>query len=131
MVRALERVAGGTARAALLRDHGHGGHRAPCGLAGVGADALRLSKQGVPDAEMARALLRNPELREVAERMHVVARRGPGGEPGFLVFSRDPLTRERGGGVRCGGGQEREDSFQAAELPRLLSEARVAEGTAP
>jgi hypothetical protein len=85
----------------------------------------------VPDAEVARSLLRNSEVREAAERMHVVPRRGTGGEPGFLVFSRDPVTRERGGDVRCGGGLEREDTFQAAELPKLLSEARVAGGTVP
>jgi hypothetical protein len=60
-----------------------------------------------------------------------VPRRGPGGEPGFLVFPRDPLARESAGGVRCGGGLEREDSFQAAELPKLLSETRLATGTTP
>jgi hypothetical protein len=97
----------------------------------VCGEALRLSKQGVPDAEVAGRLLRSSEDREEAEQMHVVPRRGPGGEPGFLVFPRDPLARETSGGVRCGGGLERETPFQAAELPKLLSEARVATGTVP
>ena len=100
-------------------------HTAVCG------EALRLARQGVPDAEVAGRLLRSSEDREDAERMHVVPRRGPGGEPGFLVFSRDPLARETSGGVRCGGGLEREESFPVAELPKLLSEARVATGTTP
>jgi hypothetical protein len=97
----------------------------------VCSQALRLSEQGVPDAEVAGRLLRSPEDREVAERMHVVPRRGPGGEPGFLVFPRDPLARETSGGVRCGSGLERRESFQAAELPKLLSEARLATDTTP
>ena len=93
--------------------------------------ALRLSKQGVPDAEVAGRLLRSSEDREQAERMHVVPRRGPGGEPGFLAFPRDPLARENSGGVRCGGGLAREESFRAAELPKLLSETQMAASTAP
>jgi hypothetical protein len=98
---------------------------------GVCGEALRLSKQGVPDAEVAGRLLRSSEDREQAERMHVVPRHGPGGEPGFLVFPRDPLARENSGGVRCGGGLAREESFRAAELPKLLSETQMAASTAP
>ncbi|WP_309889670.1 hypothetical protein [Archangium sp.] len=97
----------------------------------VCGEALRLSKQGVPDAEVAGRLLRSSEDREEAEQMHVVPRRGPGDEPGFLVFPRDPLARASSGGVRCGGGLAREESFRTAELPKLLSDTQMAAGTAP
>jgi hypothetical protein len=93
--------------------------------------ALRLSKAGVSDARMAQALLRSAELRARAEQRHVVPLHGPGGEAGFLVFPRDPVTRERVGGVRCGGGLHREETFPVAELPRLLSQGGVAAGTTP
>ncbi len=93
--------------------------------------ALSLSRSGVSDGQVGRELLQNGELREKAELRHVVLQRGPGGEVGFLVFPRDPVTLERVGGVRCGGGLKEETSFQAAELPRLLSESKVAADTAP
>jgi hypothetical protein len=99
---------------------------------GLCQKAQHLSKSGVPDARIAQVLLGEPGSRIQAERMHVVPWRGSGGEAGFLVFPRDPVTRQRAGVVRCGGGLTRE-SFQAAELPRLLSESQgqVAAGTAP
>ena len=94
-------------------------------------DALSLSESGVPDARVAQVLLGDPDKRNQAERLHVVPRRGPGGEAGFLVFPRDLVTRERAGGVLCGGGLAERKSVEAAELPRLLSERQVAAGTAP
>lgn len=94
-------------------------------------DALRLSESGVPDARVAQVLLGDADKRNQAERLHVVPRRGPGGEAGFLVFPRDPVTRERAGGVHCGGGLAQRESVEAAELPRLLSERQVATDTAP
>jgi hypothetical protein len=93
--------------------------------------ALVLSKSGVPDARIAQVLLGDEQTRTKAERLHVVPRQGPGGEVGFLVFPRDPISRERAGGVRCGGGVVGKEPFMAAELPRLLSEPPVAAGTAP
>ena len=92
-------------------------------------EALRLSHEGVPEARLAQALLRN--LRVDAERLHVVPLPGPGGEAGFVVFPRDPVTREWAGAWRCGGGREEVESVVAAELPRLLSAGRLAAGTAP
>jgi hypothetical protein len=93
--------------------------------------ALRLSVSGVTDARLVQALLRDPDTRKDAEWLYVEPWRGSGGEVGFLVFPRDPVTRERGGGVRCGGGLKESESVQAAELPRLLSESKVAADTAP
>jgi hypothetical protein len=94
-------------------------------------EALRLSQSGVADAQVARVLLQNPELRKKVEPRHVVPQRSPSGEAGFLVFPRDPVTRENVGGVRCGGGLKEEASFQASELPRLLSASKVAADTVP
>ena len=94
-------------------------------------EALRLSESGVPDARVAQVLLWDADKRNQAERLHVVPRRGPGGEAGFLVFPRDPVTRERAGGVHCGGGLAERKSVEAAELPRLLAEPQVAADTAP
>lgn len=93
--------------------------------------AQKLSKAGVPDARMAQVLLGDPGTRLRAERLHVVPWRGPGGEAGFLVFPRDPVTREWAGGARCGGGLTKLEPVQAAELPRLLSERQVAAGSVP
>jgi hypothetical protein len=94
--------------------------------------AERLSKSGVPDARISQVLLQGDAVtRAKAERQHVVPLRGPGGEAGFLVFSRDPITRQRAGGVRCGAHLTKQESVQAAELPRLLSERQVATGTPP
>ena len=98
---------------------------------GLCQTALTLSKAGVPDARMSQALLGGDEVtRTKTERLHVVPWRGAGGEAGFLVFPRDPLSRERAGGVHCGGGVEMK-SFHAAELPKLLAGPRVAADTAP
>ncbi|AKI99322.1 hypothetical protein ATI61_12445 [Archangium gephyra] len=98
---------------------------------GLCQTALTLSKSGVPDARIGQALLAGDEVtRTKAERLHVVPWRAAGGEAGFLVFPRDPLSRERAGGVHCGGGVKME-SFRAAELPKLLSGPRVAADTAP
>ncbi|MFE8604487.1 hypothetical protein [Archangium violaceum] len=98
---------------------------------GLCRQALDLSQSGVPDARIAQVLLRGDAvIRTKAERLHVVPWRGAGGEAGFLVFPRDPISRERAGGVHCGGGVEQK-SFQAAELPKLLAGPRVAADTAP
>jgi hypothetical protein len=93
--------------------------------------ALSLSQSGVTDAQLVQALLRDPETRADAEQLYVLPWRGSEGEVGLLVFSRDPLTREHAGGVRCGGGLKESESIKAAELPRLLSESKVAADTAP
>lgn len=55
----------------------------------------------------------------------------PGGEVGFLVFPRDPATREKSGGLRCRSGREQDEPVAAADLTRFLSEGRMAAGTAP
>ncbi len=98
---------------------------------GLCRQALRLSASGVAEAQLVGEMLRDPETRADAEQLYVVPWRGPGSEAGFLVFSRDPVTRERAGGVRCGGGLKEDESIRAAELPRLLSESKVAAGTPP
>lgn len=93
--------------------------------------ALEYSRLGVTDGRMTQVLLRATDTQDEAERLYVVPRRGPGGEAGFLVFPRDPVTREQAGAVRCGGGLKEAEPVVAAELSRLLSEGRVAAGTAP
>jgi hypothetical protein len=95
--------------------------------------AQELSKSGVPDARIFQALLADAKARERAERLYVVPWKGSGGEAGFLVFPRDPLTREGSDAARCGGGLKQVEAIKAAELPRLLAESQgqVAADTAP
>lgn len=95
--------------------------------------ARALSKSGVPDARIFQALLADEKARDRAERLYVVPWKGPGGEAGFLVFPRDPITRGWADAVRCGGGLAQDEVIKAAELPRLLAESQgqVAADTAP
>jgi hypothetical protein len=65
-------------------------------------EALKWLKSGGTDDELVRALMRKPDMREALERLHLVRLHGPGEEPAFLVFPRDPLLRQDGGGERCG-----------------------------
>ncbi|MFL5358075.1 hypothetical protein [Archangium sp.] len=93
--------------------------------------ALVLSRSGVKEAQVARALLSGEDTRDKAERLYVIPWREPGGEVGFLVFPHDPAVREKSGGLRCRSGREQDEPVAAAELSRLLSEGQVAAGTAP
>lgn len=93
--------------------------------------ALVLSRSGVKEEQVARALLLGEDTRDKAERLYVVPWREPGGEVGFLVFPRDPATREKSGGLRCRSGREPDEPVAAADLSRFLSEGRMAAGTAP
>ncbi|MFY0526783.1 hypothetical protein ACN28I_27790 [Archangium gephyra] len=99
------------------------------------AKAQELSKSGVSDARMVQVLLgdEDEKTRDRAERLYVVPWKGPGGEAGFLVFPRDPISRGWADAVRCGGGLAQDEVIKAAELPRLLSESQgqVAADTAP
>jgi len=92
-----------------------------------------LSKSGVPDARLVQVLLGDEQTRDRAERLYVLPWKGPGGEAGFLVFPRDPISRGWADAVRCGGGLAQDEVIKAAELPRLLSESQgqVAAGSAP
>lgn len=94
-------------------------------------NALSLSHSGLADAQVTQALLEDAWMRRQFEQLHLVPVRGTDGAAGFLVFPRDPITRELLGGMRCGAGLKEGESFQAAELPRLLAAQRVSEGTAP
>jgi hypothetical protein len=95
--------------------------------------AQELSKSGVSDAKLVQVLLWDEKTRALAERLYVVPWKGTGGEAGFLVFPRDPISRGWADAVRCGGGLAQDEVIKAAELPRLLSErqGQVAADTAP
>ncbi|WP_224248752.1 hypothetical protein [Hyalangium gracile] len=84
---------------------------------------LELVKKGVADADLNRALLQAQSSRAMMETRHVVPLRKPGGDPGFLIFSRDPLERERTGLLPCepNSGSTRRERYPASLLPRLLA----------
>ena len=77
-------------------------------------EALNWLKSGRTDEELVRALMRKPDMREALERLHLVRLHGPGEEPSFLVFSRDPLLRLEGGGERCGAEPGQDEPVQGA-----------------
>ena len=77
----------------------------------------RLSADGVPDERILAAVLREPSLRPLFEQLEVLPWKGAGG---FLVFPRDPLTRARSPGARCGGALREVESVPVEKLPRLL-----------
>jgi len=93
--------------------------------------AVRLAGQGVPEARVMQRLLTDPDTRKTAELMHVARLQGPGEGPLFVVFPRDPIAREEAGGQRCGSKYGDRVSVSASELPKLLTERRVAADTPP
>lgn len=88
-------------------------------------EALKLAERGMPDVLVTQRLLARPESRAAAERLHVVSLRGPDGVPAFVVFPRDPVSRQQSGGARCRQGKLDEELIQAVDLPRLLSGEQV------
>jgi hypothetical protein len=88
-------------------------------------EALRWAESGVADVEVVQILMRKPDMREALERLHVVRLRGSQGEPGFIVFPRDPALRKDRGGTRCGGGLSRAEPVHGAQVPRLLPDGNA------
>ncbi|ATB29513.1 hypothetical protein [Melittangium boletus] len=93
--------------------------------------ALLQAREGVTMEHLSRALLRSEDTREVAERMFVASRRGPGDALGILVFPRDPTELEEIGGTRCGTGAERARLVPSREVSEFLSDMNVRPGGAP
>jgi len=93
--------------------------------------ALLQARDGVTMEHLSRALLRSEDTREVAERMFVASRKGPGDALGILVFPRDPTEFEDVGGTRCGTGGEGARPVPSREVSEFLSEMNGRPGGAP
>lgn len=65
-------------------------------------EAREQLQAGTPAEQLTRKLLGDASLRAMVEAQHVVPHVSPEGKPVVVVFARDPLVRERDGGVRCG-----------------------------
>jgi hypothetical protein len=88
-------------------------------------EALRLSKDGVGDADIGSTLLAEAYTRGMMERLALLPMRKPGGEVAFLVIPRDPVIFQENGLVRCRP-DHRNESFKATVLPQLLAGEELA-----
>ncbi|NTX01249.1 hypothetical protein [Myxococcus sp. CA040A] len=88
-------------------------------------------KAGTPDGQLTRKLLADPSLRPIVEAQYVVPHVSPEGKPVIMVFARDPLVRERDGGVRCGPASFGVETLDAKVLAQWLAEPRAVASPTP